>query len=92
MSVSKIVTAAVTVLSLVAVPALASAAPGPSAASRLLIEAPTGAVVGRLGAQTVAGKKAGEGKSGVIVGLLALIAVGVGIAVAAGGKKNSVSA
>ena len=86
MSVSKIATTAVMALSLVAVPTLASAAP---AASKLAVTAPTGAVAARAGALSVNGKKAVGG--GVIIGLLAGVAVIVGIIIAADSNKSPVS-
>ena len=86
MSVSKIATTAIMALSLVAVPTLASAAP---AASKLSITAPTGAVSARVGARTISGKKAVGG--GVIIAILAGLAVVGGIIIAASGTKAPVS-
>ncbi|UVO52832.1 hypothetical protein [Sphingomonas sp. SUN039] len=81
MSVSKIVTSAVMALSLVAVPTLASAAP---AASKL-------SVVSARSAAPVAKGNKGTGGSGLIIGLLAGVAVIVGIIIAADSGKSAVS-
>lgn len=86
MSVSKIATTAIMALSLVAVPTLASAAP---AASKLSITAPTGAVSARVGARTISGKKAVGG--GVIIAILAGLAVVGGILIAAKGNNTAAS-
>ena len=78
MSVSKIVTSAVMALSLVAVPTLASAAP---AASKL-------SVASARTSAPVAKSNKGTGGSGLIVGLLAGVAVIVGIIIAADSGKS----
>ena len=87
MSVSKFATSAAVALSLVVVPTLAQAAP---AASRLAVTAPTGAAVARVGARTDKANKAVGG--GVIIAILAGLAVIGGIIIAADNNKKPTSA
>ena len=86
MSVSKIATSAVMVLSLVAVPSIAAAAP---AASKLAITSPTGAVAARVGAPVRRTSKGGG--SSIIIAVLAAAAVIAGIVIAADGNGSPAS-
>lgn len=85
MRVSKKILAGMSALSLVAVPTLASAAPG---ASRLSVAAP----VARTGAATTeANEGRGRRGSGLIIGILALAAIIAGIVIAADNNNAPVS-
>ena len=86
MSVSKFATSAAVALSLVAVPTLAQAAP---AASKLSLTAPNSASVARVGANSGKANKAVGG--GVIIAILAGLAVIGGIIIAADNGKKPTS-